>query len=243
MKAWQAQSLAEVKMTIKRGETLLLTIGIPLLLLFFFSFTSFVSLPGAKRVDFLAPGIIALCVMSTSLVSLSIATGFDRSYGVLRRLFTTPLSTRALVVSKIVSVVVVETLQVLIIGAAALTIGWRPHGGFVGTALCVVALLVASISFAGIGLLLAGNLKAEVNLAAANGLYLVLLLVSGFVIPTTAFPSFMRHLVVFTPSGALSAGLHNVVGNGAAFGLTNVISLVAWAVVAPLLASRAFSYE
>lgn len=243
MRAWQAQSLAEVKMTIKRGETLLLTIGIPLLLLFFFSFTSFVSLPGAKRVDFLAPGIIALCVMSTSLVSLSIATGFDRSYGVLRRLFTTPLSTRALVISKIVSVVVVEALQVLVIGGAAVAIGWRPHGGLVGAALSVSALLVASISFAGIGLLLAGNLKAEINLAAANGLYLVLLLVSGFVIPTTAFPTVLRHIVVFTPSGALAAGLHNVVGNGVAFGITNIISLVAWALAAPLLASRAFSYE
>ena len=161
----------------------------------------------------------------------------------LRRLFTTPLSTRALVVSKIVSVVVVEALQVLVIGGAALAIGWRPHGGLAGAALCVGALLVASISFAGIGLLLAGSLKAEVNLAAANGLYLVLLLVSGFVIHTTAFPEFLRHVVVFTPSGALSAGLHNVVGNGAAFGITNIISLVAWALAAPLLASRAFSYE
>ncbi|MEI6736049.1 MAG: ABC transporter permease [Actinomycetes bacterium] len=243
MRAWQAQSAAEVKMTIKRGETLLLTIGIPLLLLIFFSFTSFVSLPGAKRVDFLAPGIIALCVMSTSLVSLSIATGFDRSYGVLRRLFTTPLGTRSLVVSKIVGVVVVELLQVLIVGGVAIAIGWRPHGGPVGAAICLLALLVASIAFAGIGLLLAGNLKAEVNLAAANGLYLVLLLVSGFVIPVTSFPSFMRHAVIFTPSGALAGGLHNVVGSGVAFGVTNIISLVVWAVIAPLLASRAFSYE
>jgi ABC-2 type transport system permease protein len=72
---------------------------------------------------------------------------------------------------------------------------------------------------------------------------LVLLLVSGFVIPTTSFPAFMRHAVIFTPSGALASGLHHVVGSGTSFGLTNIISLVVWAVAAPLLASRAFSYE
>lgn len=243
MRAWQAQSAAEIRMTLKRGETLLLTIGIPLILLLFFSYTSFISLPGGKRVTFLAPGILALCVMSTSMVSLSISTGFDRSYGVLRRLFATPLGTRSLVVSKIVGVLVVELLQVLIIGGVALIIGWRPAGH--GSALLVsgIALVVASMGFAGIGLLLAGRLKAEVNLAAANGLYLVLLLISGFVIPTTSFPDVLRHAIVFTPSGALATGLHNVVGAGVGFGWTNALSLVVWAIAAPLLASRAFRYE
>lgn len=243
MRAWQAQSAAEIRMTLKRGETLLLTIGIPLMLLLFFSFTNFITLPGTKRITFLAPGILALCVMSTSLVSLSISTGFDRSYGVLRRLFATPLGTRSLVVSKIVGVLVVELLQVVVIGGVALLIGWRPAGHGAALVDGAIALVVASMAFAGIGLLLAGSLKAEVNLAAANGLYLVLLLVSGFVIPTTSFPEVLRHALVFTPSGALANGLHNIFGSGVGFGWTNALSLVVWAVAAPLLASRAFRYE
>jgi len=78
-------------MTIRRGETLLLTIGIPVLLLVFFSLARVTTTPTVHRVDFIAPGILALCVLSTSLVALSIATGFERSFGVLRRLHVTPL--------------------------------------------------------------------------------------------------------------------------------------------------------
>ena len=81
MKAWWAQTLAEVRMNIRRGETLLLTIGIPVLLLVFFSLAKVTTSPAAHRVDFIAPGILALCVLSTSLVALSIATGFERSFG------------------------------------------------------------------------------------------------------------------------------------------------------------------
>jgi ABC-type transport system involved in cytochrome c biogenesis permease component len=108
MKAWWAQTRAEVHMTIRRGETLLLTVGIPVLLLIFFSLTHVIATPTTRRIDFVAPGILALCILSTSLVALSIATGFERSYGVLRRLHVTPLGTRRLVAAKIAGVIVTE---------------------------------------------------------------------------------------------------------------------------------------
>ena len=76
MRAWWAQTRAEVQMTIRRGETLLLTLGIPILLLVFFSLTHVTTTPAGGRINFIAPGILALCVLSTSLVALSIATGF-----------------------------------------------------------------------------------------------------------------------------------------------------------------------
>jgi len=91
MRPFLAQLTAEVQMTLKRGETLLLTLGIPLILLIFFSQIKITSSEGAHPVDLVTPGIIALAVMSTSMVSLGIATGFERSYGVLKRLGTTPL--------------------------------------------------------------------------------------------------------------------------------------------------------
>ena len=179
MRALVAQTRAEVAMTIRRGETLLLTIGIPVLLLIFFSLTRVVSTPGAHRIDFIAPGILALCVLSTSLVALSIATGFERSSGVLRRLHVTPLGRRRLVGAKIAGVLVTEIIQVVAISLVALLLTWRPDGGWLGAVEVVAALLLGSIGFAGIGLALAGSLRAEVNLAASNGLYLVLLLLSG----------------------------------------------------------------
>lgn len=243
MKPWRAQARAETRMTLERGETLLLTIGIPVLLLLFFSLTHVVGLPGTRRVNFLAPGIIALCVLSSAMVSLSIATGFDRSYGVLRRLYLTPLTRRGLIAAKIAAVLVVEVLQVTVIALVAVALSWRPAGGIGAIATATAALLVATVSFAGIGLILAGTLRAEVNLAASNGLYLVLLLVSGFVLPAARLPHVLQNVLVFTPSGALADGLHRSLGAGQWFGTANLVSLVLWAVVAPLVAAATFRFD
>jgi ABC-2 type transport system permease protein len=229
-------------MTLKRGETLLLTLGIPVLLLVFFSTIKIISLPG-KPITFIAPGIIALCVMSTSMVSLSIATGFERSYGVLRRLHVTPLSRREFIGAKITAVFLVEILQVVVVSAVAVALGWRPQLTAILGAEALAAAALGSMGFAGIGLLLAGRLRAEMNLAATNGLYLLLLLVSGFVVPAGSLPSFWRHVMVVLPSGALTDGLHRCLGHGTALGVANFISLAAWAIASPLLAARSFRLD
>lgn len=243
MRALVAQTRAEVAMTIRRGETLLLTVGIPVLLLIFFSLTRVVSTPGAHRIDFIAPGILALCVLSTSLVALSIATGFERSSGVLRRLHVTPLGRRRLVGAKIAGVLVTEIIQVVAISLVALLLTWRPNGGWLGAVEVVAALLLGSIGFAGIGLALAGSLRAEVNLAASNGLYLVLLLLSGIVVPLTSLPTVVRRIVIALPSGALAQALHRILGHGLSPTRGDWIALGAWALVAPLLAARTFRFD
>ncbi len=243
MRAWWAQTLAEVRMTIRRGETLLLTVGIPVLLLVFFSLTKVTSSPTKSRIDFIAPGIFALCVLSTSLVALSIATGFERSFGVLRRLHVTPLGTRRLIGAKIAGVLVTELLQVAILTLVAIALTWRPRGGVGGAFEVVALLLLGSAGSAGIGLALAGRLRAEVNLAASNGLYLVLLLLSGIVIPITSFPTFIQKVVIALPSGAMAEGLHRVLGQGFAPTGADWLALALWALVAPLVAARTFRFD
>lgn len=243
MNAWWAQTRAEVRMTIRRGETLLLTVGIPVLLLVFFSLVRVTATPTSHRIDFVAPGILALCVLSTSLVALSIATGFERSFGVLRRLYVTPLGQRRLIGAKITAVVVTEVLQVVILSAVALTLHWRPRGGLVGAVVVAALLLLGSAGCAGIGLALAGRLRAEVNLAASNGLYLVLLLLSGIVVPATSLPTVIQRVVIGLPSGAMADALHRVLGLGVAPSMADWVSLAAWAIVAPLFAARTFRFD
>jgi ABC-2 type transport system permease protein len=230
-------------MNIRRGETLLLTIGIPVLLLVFFSLAHVTTSPDARRVNFIAPGILALCILSTSLVALSIATGFERSFGVLRRLYVTPLGQRRLIGAKIGGVVVTEAIQIIVLSLVALLLRWHPHGGAIGVTDVVALLLLGSAGCAGIGLLLAGQLRAEVNLAASNGLYLILLLLSGIVIPVSSLPSFIRHVVVGVPSGALAEGLHRILGQGLAPTNADWLSLAIWALLAPLLAARTFRFD
>ncbi len=243
MRAWWAQTRAEVVMTVRRGETLLLTLGIPVLLLVFFSQTHVTTTPAGGRINFIAPGILALCVLSTSLVALSIATGFERSYGVLRRLHVTPLGQRRMIAAKIASVLVTEAIQVGVLSLVAFALHWRPHGGAGGALSTAAALLLGSAGCAGIGLLLAGRLRAEVNLAAANGLYLVLLLVSGIVVPLSSLPSVVRRVALYLPSGAMAQALHQSLGQAAAVSASLWWTLAAWALVAPLLAARTFRFD
>lgn len=230
-------------MTIRRGETLLVTIGIPVLLLVFFSLTHVTASPAQHRVDFITPGILALCVLSTSLVALSIATGFERSTGVLRRLHVTPLGQRRLIGAKIAGVLVTEVLQVVVLSVVALLLTWRPDGGLAGAFDVALVLLLGSAGCAGIGLALAGRLRADVNLAATNGLYLVLLLLSGIVVPLTSMPLVLRRMVIALPSGSMAEALHRVLGHGGTPTGADWLSLALWAVAAPLLAARTFRFD
>src|SRR5437660_7689397 len=157
MRAVLAQARVELALTLRRGESVLLTLGIPVLLLVFFSTVDI--LPTGRRhpVDFLAPGVLALAVMSTAMVGLGIATGFERQYGVLKRLGSTPLGRPSLLAAKTAAVVVLEIIQAVVLIVVALALGWS-LGGSPGQA--VLAVLLATIGFAGIGLLIAGALRA-----------------------------------------------------------------------------------
>ncbi|HUQ40433.1 MAG TPA: ABC transporter permease [Acidimicrobiales bacterium] len=241
MRAFRAQARAEIAMTLRRGESVLLTIAIPVGLLVFFSLVDVLPIDGGRegRVAFLVPGVLALAVMSTAMVSLAIATGFERSYGVLKRLGTTPLGRPALIAAKTAGVVAVEVLQVVVLVAVGAALGWRPDGT---AAAALAAVLLATIGFAGLGLLMAGRLEALVTLAAANAVYLVLLLMGGMVIPLTRLPSVMRSVSRALPSGALSDGLHAAFTGAAVPGRVWLV-LVTWAVLAPAAAAVTFRWE
>jgi ABC-2 type transport system permease protein len=242
MKALRAQTGAELRLTLRRGDAVLLTIAIPVGLLVFFSIVDVLPKPAGvtDSVDFLAPGVLALAVMSTSMVSLGIATGFERQHGVLKRLGATPLGRPRLLGAKIVSVAAIETLQVILIVVTALLLGWDPGGP---VAAAIPAILLATVAFSGLGLLLAGLLRAEVTLAAANGLYLLLLLLGGMIFPLAKLPGGLRALAEGLPAGALSDALHGALTAGASVPVRAWIVLAVWAVALPLLAARTFRWE
>jgi ABC-2 type transport system permease protein len=242
VRALREQVAAEITMTLQRGETLLVTLGIPAFLLVFFSEVHVLPTGDRHPIDFLAPGVLALAVMSTAMVSLGIATGFERSYGVLKRLGSTPLGRPRLLAAKIVSVVAVEVVQVVVLVAIAIGLGWRPH---TSAGLAVVAELLATVAFAGIGLTMAGALKAEINLALSNGVYLVLLLIGGIVFPVSKLGGFAV-VARALPAAALSRALQATLGGGGTAGAVPAeawIVLAVWAVGAPVIAAVMFRWE
>jgi ABC-2 type transport system permease protein len=236
-----AQVEAEIAMTLSRGESLLLTLGIPVVLLVFFSEVHLLPTGTGHPITFLAPGILALAVMGTALVNLSIATGFERGYGVLKRLGTTPLGRPSLLAAKITAVVVVELLQAAVLVPVAYGLGWRPSAAGAGAAVGLVFLATAGLG--GVGLLLAGRLRAEVNLAASNGLWLLLLLVSGMLAPLAKLPGWLQGVARALPAAAMADGLHRALGVGTAVAARSWLVLALWAVLAPLAAAAAFRWE
>lgn len=225
-------------MTLEQGERLLVTFIIPILGLVLFSSVPIIATGTVRRIDFFAPSVLGLAVISTALVNLSVSTGFERGWGVLKRLGATPLGSPTLLAAKIVAVLAVELSQLVVLGAIAFGLGWRPRGpGF----LALGAGLLATLAFAGIGFLLAGTLRAEVTLAVANGLYIVMLGISGIMFPIAKLGEFAA-VARMLPSAALTDVLHPALTGGRVPGGAWVV-LGVWAVAAPVAAAVAFRFE
>lgn len=238
MKALLAQLRLELTTLARNGESLLLTLGIPVMLLVFFSQVDVLPIDG-QPIDFLAPGVIALAVLSTALVNLAIGTAFEREYLVLKRLGSTPLGRPRLLGAKVLSVLVVQAVQIAVLWLLALALGWEPDP----SPAFLAAVVLGTAACAGIGLCLAGTLKALVTLAAANGLYLVLLLLSGMVIPLDELPGPVEAAAKALPSTALAEAVRGSLAAGAAVPGRAWAVLAVWALAAPAAATRLFRWE
>ena len=241
MRRIRIQLRAELKLLARNGEQLLLTLIIPVLLLGFFGSVDVLPSADMEPIQFLTPGVLAIAIMSSSMVSLGIATGFERSYLVLKRLGATPLTRSELVIAKILSVFTVQLIQAIILLSLGLALGWQPGGST--WPLAIVVVLFGTSAFAGIGLILAGQLRAEINLAAQNGLYLVLLLLGGMVIPRDSLPDFLGNAVQGLPSTALADLLRSTLnGDNAGLVVPSAV-LAAWGIIAPAIAARHFRWS
>jgi ABC-2 type transport system permease protein len=235
-----AQTGMEFRLQLRNGEQVGLTLLIPLLLEFFFNLPLLYSLGTPRRVDFVVPSIITLAVMSAAFTGLAIGTGFERKYAVLKRLGATALPRTVLIGGKTLSVLLLELVQLALICGFGFVLAWHPHGDpFV--ALLLVAL--GTVAFGGLGLLVAGTLRAEVTLAAANLIWLVLLFAGGIAVPLSKFGGTAREVLQYLPSAALSDGLHKVLQHGQALPVSETLTLLVWAVLAVPAAARWFRWQ
>jgi ABC-2 type transport system permease protein len=236
-----AQTKAELRLALRRGESVLVTLVIPPVLLLFFGLVDLMPVPPERRADFLVPGILALAIMSTAMVSTGIATAFERYYKVLKRLGVTPLPRAGMLLGKLLAVLAIEVIQtLLIVGVAVALLGWRPGGS---AAVVPLILLLGTAAFGGLGLLMAGALRAEATLAAANGLYLLFLLLGGIVFPVSHLGTWLADVALLLPSTALADALRGVLGAGSVAPVLSWAVLVAWAIGAPVAAALTFRWE
>jgi ABC-2 type transport system permease protein len=240
--ATAAQTAMELRLTARRGENVLVTVIVPAVVLVFFASAGILTTPGERPVDFLLPGAIALAIIATSLVNLGIATAYERSYGVLKRLGGSPLTRANLVIAKIAVVLLVEAFQVaLLVTVATVVLGWSASPGL-SPALLLLAWILGTAAFAGLGLILAGTLRAEGTLAAANAMFLVTLLVGGILQPIERLPAPVSLIAGMLPAAALADALRVGLGSGGnAIGPVGI--LVGWAAASVIVAARTFRWE
>ncbi|VXB94875.1 ABC transporter permease [Aeromicrobium sp. 9AM] len=239
----RSQVAMELRLLSRNGEQLLLTLVIPLMLLVLGTRSNDVVDLGAGRpIDIITPGILALAVLSTSFTSLAIATGFERRYGVIKRLGASPLPRWGLMLGKVGAIAVVEIAQLTLLSVVGLLLGWDPQGGLTAFAQMVVLAVLGTAAFGSLGLLIAGTLRAEATLAVANLVYVLLLVGGGLLVPLSRYPEAARHVLELLPSGALGQGLRDsFVGQGP--GAFSIVVLIVWAVCCGLGVSRTFKWE
>ncbi len=231
------QASMEARLMLRNGEQLLLAVVIPVIVLIG-------GVRGAEKVDLsygvntFTPGVLALAVMSTAFTSLAIATGFERRYGVIKRLGTSPLSRTSLLLGKVLALLAVEVLQIAVISAVGLSLGWDPDTSVVGA---IAAVVLGTAAFAALGLLVAGALRAEATLAAANLVYLLLMAGGAVVLPASAYGSF-GEVVTLLPSGALGEAMRTALMD-AGIAWRELVVLVGWAVVGAIATARTFQWE
>jgi len=240
LRAITSTAALELRLMLRNGEQLLLTLGIPLILLIGLSKIHIVSLGPGPAINWAAPGVMTLAVMSTAFTAQAIATGFDRRSGALTVLGNSPLGRGGLLAGKTLAVVGIEVIQFAILVPLAFALGWQPRGDLI-TALIYVVLGTAA--FSALGIALAGALRAEAVLAVANAIWLVLLLVGGTIIPLDRYPHWLAVIAGGTPAGALGAGLRSNLVHGDMLQPVWVIVLLVWGAIGVGAAARTFKWE
>ena len=237
------QTGMELRLTARRGENVLVMLVIPVVVLLFFATVGILPDIAGPPVDFLLPGALALAVIATSLVNLGIATAYERNYGVLKRLGGSPLTRANLLTAKIAAVLAVEAVQIaLLLAVGAIVLDWRPGPG-ASIVVFIAAWLLGTIAFAGLGMLMAGALRAEATLALANALFIAFLLLGGIVLPVSHLPSPLAEIAALLPAAALADGFRIALGSVDASVVPPFVVLAVWGAAAVALAMRTFRWE
>ncbi len=241
-----AQARMEARLMLRNGEQLLLAIVIPVIVLIGGVLAAdrlSLDLSGHDAVDVLTPGVLALAVMSTAFTSIAIATGFERRYGVIKRLGSSPLPRHGLLLGKVLALLNVVALQLAVLVAAGVVLGWRPSSArpLVSLSSAALAIAAGTWAFAALGLFIAGVLRAEATLALANLVYLLLMAGGGVVLPTSAYGA-AASSISWLPSAALGDAVR-AASVDARLDVTAILILLGWGVLGTLLTARTFKWE
>lgn len=234
-----AHAALETRLILSNGEQLMVAIVLPALVLIGLRLLPLGRIEGVPGIDTAVAATLTTALISTSLTSQAILTGFDRRNGVLRWVATTPLGRDGYLGGKILATLTTHVLQVVVLGILALILGWRPE--LAGLLAAVPVWLIGTVAFGTLGLLIAGTLRTEAVLAVSNLVFLLLVAAGGVAFPTSTYPRMLAGLVDLLPSGALGELMRACLASGP-FSAGSLVVLLLWAVAGVFAVLRWFRW-
>lgn len=230
-----AQGRIETLLFLRHGEQQLLSIIIPLVMLF--AVANVPLLGEDTGIDEIMPMILAIAATSSGFTGQAISLAFDRRYGALKRTGASGVPAWTIIAGKVLAVLAMVVLQTIILGITALALDWRPDP--VGILLGALTLLVGVTGFTALGLLMGGSLSSEIVLAGANLIWVILVGVVGWVLYSQGLDAAGWYTLV--PSVALASGL--ALSFAGAVPWVELLVLLGWVLVASVAAVRWFRFD
>jgi len=200
--------------------------------------------PGARYIDFLIPGLIGLNLMGSGMWGLGFALVQARNRKLLKRLAATPMRRSHFLLSFMISRLVFLSFEV----AAVVIFGWAVFGVAVHGSIVTVGIvaLIGSLSFAGVGLLVASRPKTIEGVSGMMNLVMLpMWLLSGTFFSYSRFPDFLQPAIKALPLTALNDALRAVMNEGAPLRSiwVGVAVLAAWGLVSFAVALKIFRWQ
>ncbi len=200
--------------------------------------------PGARYIDFLIPGLLGMNLMGSGLWGVGFAVVNARTKKLLKRFAATPMRRSHYLLSFVFSRLIFLVLEVaVVIAFAYFAFGFHVRGSWLDMALL---LLLGSMTFAGIGLLVASRPRTIEGVSGLMNLVMMpMWLLSGTFFSSARFPDFLQPFIKALPLTALNDSLRTVMNDGASVTTSGlaVLVLLAWCVVGFAVALKVFRWQ
>lgn len=203
--------LRQLKRYFRSKSRLAGSLGQPLLFLIAlgFGFNPIFERAGeGSYIQFLAPGIIAMSVLFTSMFS-GIEVVWDRQFGFLKETLVAPIPRTHIMAGQTLGGATVAIIQGFLVFLLTLLVGFRPES-FSALPLALVFMFLISLLFTAVGTALGSQINdMHAFPVIMNFLVMPLFFLSGALFPTDDVPSFIHRIVALNP---LSYGVDGLRG-------------------------------
>ena len=169
-----------------------------------------------KYIDFLLPGVLAMTISMSAMMTIGNSIAGERERGELARLFMTPTSVSTVIGGKIISQLLREMIRtILLIVVAVLLFNVVINGNIL---LLFLVLLISTLCFVGFGMMFSATAKTQEDyIQIILPVVMPMMFICGVFFPTETMPWILQKIAYFMPLTYANDALRAVMLQGASF--------------------------